>query len=494
MDGMEHPPYSRSYNAPVLTRRTSWSRPTPPPGSMPPPPAATHKSTKAEPSHAEKLEAWVERIKLMSEAVSLRTEHLEMEKELQSYQRLASLWRFSEVSPDERAKFDSQITALEHKCEAKKKELNAIVFRLVDTDFWPVVPNAGDNASLQKQEIQANIQQLRNNIQELYGILRAVDSKNAVPPLPVKQEPEDVHPAKRPRLMRPQSPVPFPPMPSSSSIPSSSSTLTSGLSQLDLKEVEAVKEHLLKLEERLCDLEDNMVHHDNDLFMEMEDKINMKIEELETPNLIPNRSSKSDSGVAGLTSYASEKLHTLEHGLHKTEEEVGVVIEEVANIISGSNETQANLDALRQENAQLREQVQLLQQMQEDSKKAIERNQAELKSLSAAVSAYLSRSAETPSAPSLPSKEELMFSSYPIILQAIQEDLKPTIAELQNHIQNMLQAHSEELSTTVMSKLSMTLKTVETFSAWLENGKQNGVNGHTKPDIPHTMQHKQPAG
>ncbi|KAK7693699.1 hypothetical protein QCA50_003270 [Cerrena zonata] len=437
------------------------------------------------------MQTWVERIKLLSEAVMLRAEHLEMERDLHNYHQLSSLWKYNDVPGGARSDFKADVSSLQDSCIAKKKELTAIVHRLVDTNYWHVTPPTSDDLLVHRMDMQSSINQLRDNVQELFGQLRSLETKSMPPPPNVKSENQEEggRPAKRRRLSEEVS------LP----VASSSSTLVGPLMQpLDSKEVAGLTEQVMKLEERIADLENELVVHDNNILMETEEIMTIKMEEWEQKHIPPlNRGSlgplsgsPEETLTLAVNSDFSGRLQILEDDFMRTGEEVGVVIDEVANLITGSDQTQRELVHLREENAQLKDKISLLEERQEENRQTSAKHEAEIKALSAAVTAFLATANAAPPPPPLPTSQEFLLASYPNILQSIQEDLRPVVVDIHRQVEEMLQNHSQELSTTVMNKLALTLKSVHAFSEWVEKNEENvphviggvnGINGHSKP-------------
>ena len=116
-------------------------------------------------------------------------------------------------------------------------------------------------------------------------------------------------------------------------------------------------------------------------------------------------------------------------------------------------------------------------------------DRAEIKALSAAVSALIAKSDEHPLPAPLPTSEQFLATAYPTILQHLQTDLQSTIVGLQEQVQEMLQRHGQQLSASVMEKLALTMRSVQSFSEWAERNNMgvspqmngvNGVNGYFK--------------
>ncbi|KAI0082791.1 hypothetical protein K474DRAFT_1767559 [Panus rudis PR-1116 ss-1] len=469
------PPQSRSNMPPPPSPRTSSAPTTQPPPAKPPP----------EVSGLERRDAWVERIKLISDAVNLRLERRKLDQELKAIERMSKAWGFQEIDAEDKGRFARQQKALEDALAAKKKELNAVLSHLVDTNFWPVNPQLSESAAGRSQETQMAIQQLKDSMQELR---RMIASYQSLPPPPKLQLPTPEpsiaddseaprRPAKRPRLS-PE--VDAQPSVSTSSVPASHSANR-------LEDDDDIREQLSQLEGRLVELEDNLVHNNEDILMELEERVKAHEEIFHQgngpgPSTTAGPSMPSSSEISALSAELSGRLLAVENGLGRSNDEVGQLIGEVADIITSAKEHEAEVKLLKEENVYLRAEVARLEAVQEENKKAIAQNTAQIESLHAAVSALLKDSAQPP-AP-LPTAEELILSSYPVILKGIQQDLQPMLTELHKRIQEALDQKATHLSNTVMAKLASTLQTIEAVAAWLNHVKQSGDFGVSSHPFP----------
>lgn len=63
----------------------------------------------------------------------------------------------------------------------------------------------------------------------------------------------------------------------------------------------------------------------------------------------------------------------------------------------------------------------------------------------------------------------LLESVGPPLLDAVRQDIQPLFAELRMQMEQMLAAQSTELSTTVVAKLSTTLRIVQGIQSWMDH-------------------------
>ena len=261
-----------------------------------------------------------------------------------------------------RSNYRAKVDALQDKRSAKKQELNAIVNRLVEAQYWRVTPPTTDDLLQHRMEMQASISQLRDNVQDLYSLVRSLETKSMPPPPPPPLEPDTEEESSRPIKKRRLSEEAF-----LSMLPSSSSSTLVGplLQPLDSKEVEALNDRLLELDDRVASLENDLVIHDNDILKEAGDLMTIKLEEWERKRTPPIRKGGSTGapqaelgeGSSVVGPNISERLQTLEDGFMRTEVEVGGLIDEVVRLITGGDDVQKQMDSLKAENELLREQV-----------------------------------------------------------------------------------------------------------------------------------------
>ncbi len=106
-----------------------------------------------------------------------------------------------------------------------------------------------------------------------------------------------------------------------------------------------------------------------------------------------------------------------------------------------------------------------------------------MRALNAAITAFISQPPPT----TLTAQDLLgdaLQNLKPELLTSIQREMMPVMEEQNETIHKIVQARSSELSQTVLSKLALTLQTVETMTGWMDKVKQaqagSHVNGNNK--------------
>ncbi|KAH9951893.1 hypothetical protein B0H21DRAFT_705064 [Amylocystis lapponica] len=450
----------------------------PPQGIEPYRPSPTKELT-VEEKHA----AWVERVRLMSEAVVTRSEHLRLQKELQSYQRLTQSRRFVEIPEEARVQMDAQSADVMRQCEEKKQALNAIVAQLTGADVWPAEPLGQRILDGSPAEMKASIIELKANVQHIFDALRKAaptvgsDTK-LVDTMDPQLSPHQGPPAKRRRL--------------SPALNQLSLAVSSGdKAQLGSNALDEVMDLLRKFESRLSDLENDMIQHDNDLLEEVEGRIQNKLEGLQSDHSLPLLSSSEPGGQIQAVVAAEQqpaldvpqgrKLEEFRQEVDTLGEQVGELAQEVANLILEMRAKDEEAQRLRQDNELLMQEVDALKRQQQQNQDAIEESRQEIRALSAAVTAHLSHSADPPPIPQVPEMETIVAAVEPVVLQSVREDMKPLLDGMHTTIDNMLQDQKSQVYATVLSKMSTTIKTVEVVSDWMERIRK-GEQSVERPD------------
>jgi len=374
-----------------------------------------------------------------------RVEHRKLEQDLENYKRLTQSWQYSEIADETRDTFNAELSALETMVAAKKKELNGIVFRLRDTDFWPVIPKPQDT-SVADAETLKNIQELKTGVGDLYRKIQELEQRTAS----IAQEvtPEGGERAPKRRRLSTTSPGDALPTISHPQPPSRWSS--------------EVESRLDELDERYTSLENNLVVYDNDMLLRVNEQVEQKLEETLPllQGMVPTQAPVAipPDGLAGL------------------ESDVGAIAGYVTELYHLKGTTDEQVGRLAEENVQLKQKITLLETSQKQVDEALMRDRAEIKALKTALTSLLAQTASPP-IPTHPSKEDIITSIKPQIVQAIQSDVQPMFSGLQKTIEAMLEKQRSDLPGIVMTNFKPSMQPSE-------NGKHvPHVNG-TSPLYP----------
>ncbi|OBZ69181.1 ATP-dependent rRNA helicase SPB4 [Grifola frondosa] len=459
-------------------RHPSPSMMPPPPPVIKPPPLPNGRSSqtpqpanvvpKKELTIEEKRAAWVERIKLMSDAVLARSDHLRLQREAQNYERLRNSWRFTDIAEEDKSRLGAQLDDLAAQVENKKKELNRIVTQLVDSDFWPFAQQGPPTAEEGAQEIRTIVTNLRRDVNELYDILGKINAQatSSVPndqkPIPSLDEYNNSnHPAKRQRMSI-----------SGDALVDENPAVSGPRSE----ELNELLDRLTALEDQLSDLQNDMVQFDNDLLTEVDDRIQTRIDEVRL------------SGESSKSGPSSADLRRLEQELNVTGNQLGELAMEVANLISQTSEHELENTRLREENdrlkqhyhsvenirlreenEQLKQRVRILEQQQKRNNEQIEAYGQEMRALNAAVTAAMARPPDLPPITPVLSIDSVLEAIKPHLVQTIHDDVQPLLEGMHAAVGKMLHDQAAKVNNAVLSQLTPTVKTVEVISSWMKD-------------------------
>lgn len=278
----------------------------------------------------------------MSDVVTARTEHVKLEREVSNFKRLANSSYYPDAPPEEQSLLNSQLKDLEAKCDAKKKELNSMVFRIRDLDFWPSLPRP-EGSLLAEEDRLAIRKQIDGMKQEVQDLQEAVKTLSSAPPNHPKppEEHSDAPPLKRRRLSTSQERPTKPPSPYDDDV------------QIPYSEME---DRVVHLEGLVTELENNLFENQNVLYEEMENRMTERLEEYHvsqakdpTPPLPPPPVPESPQTL--------ERLKEMEANINQTGVEIAFIAEEVGELIIRANVHEREVTRLQGENDGLKQQI-----------------------------------------------------------------------------------------------------------------------------------------
>ncbi|TFY67464.1 hypothetical protein EVJ58_g1615 [Rhodofomes roseus] len=353
----------------------SSAMPPPPVPSMPPPPppslssegaaATAAKSPVKELSYTEKRDLWVERIKLLTDATIARAEHMQLAQEVEKYQRLVRSARYNGISEEDQTRLNDHLSEVTGRLDAKKNDLNKVLPRLIDADFWGTTVNSPPGMDEFRKEVHNIIADLSKNMQKLHEKYEELRTKATVAP---------------------------------------------------------------------------------------ESHMEIDPPGWQTQEGPPTKRRRLSSGEATIAMDARDQEHT----------------------------------RLAKENQLLRDRIAALEQQHSTSGTVIEATKAEIQALSAAVQSYITQAPvltpPPPPAPlqQVPSLEEILSRIHPSLIQSLHDDMEPLLLNTHQTIQTMLQEQLNHVYTTLLSKMTPTMKTVDVVAAWMERVRR----GETFVDNP----------
>jgi len=435
------------------------------------------------------MNAWVDRIKIISDAVMGRAEYLRLEKEIQAYQRIAQSWRLLDVSEEEKTRLTTQLTSLENQFDIKKKDLNALTHRLIDSEFWPALPkNAAAGVRGSVEDLQGKVKDIYDTIEKLQTLrLSSSISGSASPPKDVTPTPDADRPAKRRRLENGDATLAVP----------SAETREQVQDPASSRELDSLKDRVLFLEDKLSEMQNELVQYDSNMLLSLQDEMETKFEQygLVSGSSLPVPVTAPAQPLAPTISQPQDagKVDMLETGLGKAGEEIGVLAHEVGALITRNDARDQDMVLLHDENEYLKIQILDLQNIQSQNMKALEVQKTEIEALKAAVTLFVSQTKPEPRP--MPTIDEIVASCQPQLVHAMRQEIQPLLEDMKGAVETMLQTQSTELCNVVLTKLATTLQTVQSIASWMDTMKQGGrsansVNGVT----PQKLADKLPAG
>ena len=436
--------------------------------------------------------------RVISDAVLARADYLKLEKDIQAFQRIKHSWKLSDMPEDEKLRLDAQLSALETQFESRKKDLNTLTRRLIDSDFWPAFPKSAAVV------VRETVEDLQAKVQDIYGTIQKMEalrlpSNTVAASAPKEESPivETDRPAKRRRMESEEA---------KTDAQSNEKARGFALS----RDLDSLRDQVLVLEGEISVMQNDLVQFDNNLLDQLNDEMERKFELYGLHG--PAEGSKPSTHTSvphSVPPIPPEKVGVLESGLQKAGEDITEIAQEVGTLITRSNTRDSDMVLLHQENEQLKLQVNAvsphgimeiqiakfcasqLQQLQLQNMQTLETQKAEIDALKAAVTIFVSQAKPDP--PPMPSIDEIVASCRPQLVYAMRQEIQPLLEDMKGAVETMLQAQSTELCNTVLSKLSATLQKVQGIADWAERLKQNGhplING-VNGTVP---QNKSPAG
>lgn len=350
----------------------------------------------------------------MAEAVTIRTQYVALEKELTSLRALANSRNYASLSEVARGRLEKQTADTEHTFNAKKQELNSLVFKLVDSDFWPVPPvhpdfhEKGEDARQKTaedrfQELRTTVWTLGEGVKELSDAVRTVKNAQTIPTSISSSSTQDAggeqRLGKRRRLSDadgqpqavavpttpapPQAPQPTtattPQIPAASHEPpqtaSKPSRSTRTAPAVSSAEIDSVKDKLEELEGQLNDLENSMVQFNDEILTELEsridDKLEDKLKKLNLSDIFPDAAQRGDAmevdgpdGVQSAPVTTKTRIQKLETEVIQVGKDIDGLVQKLVEIVTGAQEAKQRIEWLTKENTELKTRIIEVSRMQ----------------------------------------------------------------------------------------------------------------------------------
>ena len=465
------------------------------------------------------------RCRQLSDAVQVRTQHVAIEQELSQLKSLLASRKYVNLSDVVKEKLEKQVKVAEDRHAEKRLELNDIVYKLVDSEFWDasltwpgvdenaaqadskgkgkdVEPGWGGRESRESKaeerfgELRAVVWQVRSGVADLYKIVGELQGYTGT---------KGSRPPKRPRLdesMVDAVSTILNHSPSTSTLTSTThSFATTVPSPAPPVELDSINDRLTAIDDRVSDLENTMVQFDSETLNELEHRMQ---ERFHAFNLMEGDERMEIDGEPDNSGQHEQRKQTVTQRMQHVEKEIdragqdisGLAIE-IAEIITRAQASDDEVAKLKQENAEMRDRIvtvrlygdhpsgeltcpcssQLEKQNQENSEN-LEAVKAEMEALNMALQAFIGRPASPPpvlsSTPSqplqdpfLPDLDLIIDTVGPRIIHSVRENIVPMLEELKSSVEAMATEHNAQIAQNVMNKLQITLKTVDVIYTWM---------------------------
>lgn len=281
-----------------------------------------------------------------------RIEYLRLEKEMQSYQRVVQSWRFVDVSEEEKSRLKTQLTALETQFDLKKKDLNAVTQRLIESEFWPVLPkDVGVGVRGSVEELQGQVKGIYEAIEKLQSMrLSSSGSGSADPPMSSTPTEEADRPGKRRRLTNGDTEMNTTPTPAKEQV--QHPALAEDLDQL--------KDRVLGLEDKLSDMQNELVQYDHTMLLSLQEEMDAKFEQYDSAPRSSLPVSAPPAPIVPATPQDTTKITELDMKLSNAGDEITFIANEVAQLIKRNSSRDDEMNVLSDENKQLKTRITLV--------------------------------------------------------------------------------------------------------------------------------------
>lgn len=480
-------------------------------------------ASKPNPTRQDKIQVWADRIKILAEAVQVRMQHVAAERDVSSLRAVANSQRYGNLSDSAREKMEKKIKEAEERVAQKRTELNTCVYKLVDSDFWdaplswqalgadPRLDLKGKGKETEPswlaretpaeerfRELRTVVWQVRDGVSELYkmmGEIRGASSSATISTTSTDEQKtgEATRPNKRRRTsdagvedMSSTTHSSSLAIPDTSAAPSQQSSYSAPLAPP--AEVEAIMDSLNDLDGRVADLENTMVQFDADILSELERRMEERFNEITVSGTktplnevmdvdgpeaeVPAQTEGEDTPPRPRTML--QRLEDVEGEVQKAGNDIAYIAEEIASIIQQSKSQESEVEKLTKENAELKDRIFAMEKQLQEHNEALQAFKNETEAMNAALQAYMSRPvspppAPPPAAPQIPDPQSIADSVTPLVLESIRNDVRAPLEELQREVQQTIKQKNVEVAQNLMSKLQLTLQTVQVIYNWMNS-------------------------
>ncbi|KAI0747032.1 hypothetical protein C8Q80DRAFT_815112 [Daedaleopsis nitida] len=398
----------------------------------------------------EKHKIWTSRIELLAAATRLHNDTRSMENDIKDYKQLVESFSYQALPADDRSVIEGHLHTLQGQMAQKLEELKKILTQLTNAKFWPTHTHRQAPALDQyngNPEVASQIQTVKESVLQLHSMFQAVGTRW-----------EQISTQLQ-------------------SNGSSSQANTFLAEAIVPAELEKIRDTLSSIENRLGTLESEIARP-KEVILEQVDAIVAENVQAVVLASTGNVQAQPPAPRAALTDEQLRTLQVLQQNAAATGQQVARLSQEITQLAARNDQLQTENMQLQAENAQLRQQLEELQAAPSSSgdSQKIDRMQAEIRALNAAVMAYISHSPNIPPANAnpVPNVDAIVQQITPQIVKSIPEMIGPELQTMRNQLQDSLRTQQSESAKELSLKMSLTLQAVEAIRG-LVGGKNPSV-------------------
>ncbi|TBU35773.1 hypothetical protein BD311DRAFT_860259 [Dichomitus squalens] len=406
--------------------------------------------SRVEVSEEEKRRIWMDRVKTLSESVLARTEHLRLQEDAWTYERLRRSVSYEQLPAEDKEQLDKLVEDTKKALRAKEAEFSKALAKLIPRDFFPYAQPPERQSDAAFREMNALLTSLQNDVKLMYEAVAALQA-TPIPPAPQEEDrdrdtsgPSSDRPKKRRRLSveaessRAQDAPSNPPGPTK-------------------EELAQMKDGLTELAGRISNVENDLEQYSSKIDDEVEAQLDYRL-----PDLVvaPDEDKKTSVEL-------TQDVDKLRGDVEDTEKRAEVVLAALAKLQVDEDGQEDINTQLREQNAKLKQTIEEMEAHQAEMSAKLQAQTLEINALSEAVRAYISQP-QHPAPPPPPSAAEIIETVRPPLLTAMHQQMQPLLNESHAHIEQMLKDQLNQVNGALLAQITPTIRAVELVSNWVD--------------------------
>ncbi|KAH7889684.1 hypothetical protein F5I97DRAFT_1846273 [Phlebopus sp. FC_14] len=400
-------------------------------------------------SMEEQRKIWHERVDLMFASVATRQDYSKISNDLDII-RLVSSSRVSTLPPPDIARINAQKEHLEQQMEEKRKEINAVIQKLMGTAWWPAL-KMPELLEMEKAygEVKKHVAEVRTSVEELYSTysalhkLRAAASTTSLPAPGLHAPHDSERPLKRRRVSE------------DPDVGKRNVTPDAQAKEHEHAQLEIFRDKLTALDHHLINLENDISQRDQIISDEIELRIDGRFEDEDL--FSPQTTESVEVSPADIEAVVDRKNETLVRTVDATGVEIGELAKEVGELITQINELENRCHILEKENQELRNVVAECLTALDSQENA--KTDKEIQALNAALQALILQpscesSSITPAVPTS-SLDYILDSINSQVDNVFREKFSPSLIQIREELSDKVQENHLQIYDTVFPKLRL---------------------------------------